>query len=206
MDTRDHWENVYTTKGSDDVSWFQRLPATSIRLITSVSTPADAVVDVGAGTSTLVDELLSLGYDDLTIVDVSAAAVHEVSERLAERAQKVTRVIADITEWEPSRTFAVWHDRAVLHFMTNDSARSAYVTTVARSLAQGGHLIVATFSQDGPDTCSGMTVTRYDADDLFALFGRWFERVAAEREVHVTPWGTEQPFTWVVLRRNTIPA
>lgn len=197
---------MYRTKKADDVSWFQRLPATSIRLITSVSTPASSVVDVGAGASTLADELLSLGYGDVTVVDVSAAALEEVRVRLGDLAEQVPRVVADVTKWEPNRTFDVWHDRAVLHFMTDDEMRSSYVSTAAKSVREGGHLVVATFAKDGPEQCSGLTVTRYDADDLFALFSLWFERETTEREIHVTPWGSEQSFTWVVLRRTADPA
>ena len=196
-----HWDEVYTTKAVDDVSWFQPDPVVSFRLVTSVATPASRIVDVGAGASLLVDRLHAAGFRHLTVADVSGAALDVVRERLGAAAADVEFVVADVTAWQPPHPFDVWHDRAVFHFMYDDADRARYLDTMRSAVPVGGRVVVATFAEDGPERCSGLLVRRYSETTLSAAFGDGFVRQHSERQVHLTPWGSEQPFTWVVLVR-----
>ena len=204
MNDRQHWEQVYQSKAADAVSWYQAHPTTSLAFIADSALALDApIIDVGGGASTLVDHLLELGYSNVTVLDISAPALLQAQARLgAAKARQVHWLAEDVTRFAPSRSYALWHDRAVFHFLTDDAARGDYIATVRRSLAPGGTVIVATFAADGPDRCSGLQVTRYDADTLSALFGSGFERVATGRDMHVTPWGSTQAFTYLRLRRR----
>jgi hypothetical protein len=186
----------------EELSWFQARPATSVRLVESAIPVTGSVLDVGAGTSTLVDELLADSFEDLTVLDVSAAALHIVERRLAQRAQRVNLVHADVLGWHPVRTFDVWHDRAVFHFLSRAEDRARYVQVASQAVGASGTLIVATFASDGPSRCSGLPVSRYGAADLAAEFEPGFEPVHDEHEEHRSPAGVVQPFTWVVLRRR----
>lgn len=197
--TTGHWEGVFTTKAPDDVSWFQAEPATSLRLLRTYAPPPAPVVDVGSGNGVLPDRLLSGGWDDVTVLDVSAAALDAVRDRLGEA---VTYVVSDVTAWQPARTYGAWHDRAVFHFLTSVEDVARYVAVAAAAVAPGGVAVVATFAPDGPEQCSGLPTQRYSAEALAASFAGAFAVEAAEREEHVTPWGAVQPFTWVVLRRR----
>jgi 2-polyprenyl-3-methyl-5-hydroxy-6-metoxy-1,4-benzoquinol methylase len=193
----EHWDDVYTTRATDSVSWFQARPAISLRLLEAFGETAGSVIDVGAGASTLVDELLARGWIDVTVLDVSNEALELVRTRLAISGLAATAVTGDLLSWEPERTYDVWHDRAVLHFLTQPEDRARYVETAARVVRPGGHL-----AEDGPTRCSGLTTARYSADELASLFNDSFEPVHAEREEHHTPDGTPQSFTWAVLRRR----
>jgi SAM-dependent methyltransferase len=199
----DRWENVYATLMSTELSWYEREPTTSLRLVEEAAPgPSAAVVDIGAGVSTLVDRLLADRFGDVTVLDISQHALDLVRERLGERAeQAVTFVHEHVVKWKPSRTFDVWHDRAVFHFLTDPTARDRYVDLAARSIPAGGTLILATFALDGPTRCSGLPVTGYSATDLEETFSAHFKLVQSEREDHVTPGGVVQPFTWAVLER-----
>lgn len=201
-----HWDGVFRSKAVDEVSWFQARPETSLRLLAGVSRPTGAVVDVGAGASTLVDELLERGWVDVTVLDVSVAALAVVRTRLAGRTAPVTFVAADLLSWQPDRQYDVWHDRAVFHFLVDAADRQRYVDTAARAVRPGGHLVLATFAADGPTACSGLPTARYDAAALAAELAAAFDLVHDEREEHRTPAGVLQPFTWVVLRRRGGPA
>ena len=199
--SEEHWDRVYATKGGDDVSWYQAVPATSIRLVTAAMTATASpgrVVDIGAGASTLADELLARGYE-VTVLDVAPSAVASVNARLGDRA---TYLITDLLEWQPETAYDVWHDRAVFHFLTDLSAQTAYVNLAARAVRAGGAVVMGTFAPDGPAACSGLPTSRHDADSLAALFADYFELVSSEREEHTTPWGAIQPFTWVTLSRR----
>jgi Methyltransferase domain. len=217
----EHWDTVYGTKATDEVSWFQRQPTTSQRLLTSVSSPSGAVIDVGAGASTLVDTLLDAGWSDVTALDVSAKAlalvrdrvsdrVDRVSDRVSEQAHDLPRerpgstsfVVADVLSWQPERTYDAWHDRAVFHFLVRPEQRDQYVATASRAVRSGGVVVLGTFAADGPTQCSGLPTARYDADGLAAVFEPGFSLEHSEREEHVTPGGAVQPFTWVVLRHT----
>jgi SAM-dependent methyltransferase len=196
-----HWDDVYQTRAHDSLSWFQPSADISLALITSVADPAAiSVIDVGAGTSPLADALLTAGCRDLTLVDLSETALAATSARLNEPTSVAT-VVGDITEWDPGRTFDLWHDRAVFHFLSGPG-RDRYVATAERSIREGGHLVIGTFADDGPTRCSDRDVSRYSADQLAAAFANGFEMVTTRDEHHLTPKDIDQHFTWVVLRRR----
>jgi SAM-dependent methyltransferase len=199
-----HWDEVYRGKPADQVSWYQPSATTSLRLLAPVLGPAAAtrsVVDVGAGASVLVDGLLDAGCRDVTLVDVSEEGLNLARRRLGARAG-VTYVVADVRTWRPGRTFDAWHDRAVFHFLTDPADQAAYVATAAAVVAPGGVLVLGAFAEDGPESCSGLPTARHSVHRLGELFAEGFEPDVGERERHVTPWGTEQSFSWVRLRRR----
>ena len=196
------WERVYETRSTDEVSWFQAEPSVSRRLVEAAVGTQGSVVDVGAGASRLVDLLLDDGFSDLTVLDLSARALAVVRQRLGPRSTEVTWVRGDVLDWHPGRSFDVWHDRAVFHFLTDPQDRSRYVELVQRVVHPGGTVIVATFAPDGPTHCSGLPVSRSDAASLATVFGEAFVLGHAEREEHLTPSGAVQPFTWAVLHRR----
>jgi trans-aconitate methyltransferase len=201
-DTTQHWDGVYSSKAADEVSWFQTHPKTSLRLVTDVTDPAAAVIDVGAGASHLADELLHRGFTDITVLDVSAEALEVVRVRLADRTPTVTPLVTDLLTWHPTRQYDTWHDRAVFHFLTTPDQQQQYLQTALHAIPLGGHLVLGTFAADGPTHCSGLPTARYDATALTALFSPGFTTVHTEREQHQTPGGQSQAFTWVVLRRT----
>jgi trans-aconitate methyltransferase len=190
-----HWEKVYTTRGESEVSWFQETPALSLELIELVGAMQDsAIIDIGGGASRLVDHLVSRGFQDLTVLDLSAAALASARSRIGDRANRVTWITADVTLWQPQRSYDVWHDRAAFHFLTEPNDQAAYVARLRRALRVGGHAIIATFAPDGPERCSGLMVRRYDANALAATLGAGFELIDTRRHEHTTPWGAVQKF------------
>lgn len=196
-DRRTHWENVYRNKAVNEVSWFQPQAASSLRLIEGCAGHDAAIIDVGGGASTLVDDLLADGYRDLTVLDLSAAALAVARRRLGRTAGAVRWLDGDVTAAAlPERRFDVWHDRAVFHFLTEAAQRRAYVEQVMRAVKPGGHVIVATFAPDGPLQCSGLPVMRYSADSLHDEFGAAFELVEHRDESHLTPAGKVQHFIY----------
>lgn len=203
MKPKEHWEGVYSSKSSDAVSWFQAHAEQSLRLIkgTGVSLSA-AIIDVGGGASTLVDDLLRDAYSNLTVLDLSAAALNAAKLRLGTRSSSVRWLEADVTNAALAvHAYDVWHDRAVFHFLTTAQERNAYVGQVLRSVKPGGHVIVATFAEDGPTQCSGLPVMRYRADQLHAQFGEPFTLLQHEKEEHHTPFGTIQKFVYCYCRK-----
>lgn len=203
MQSKSHWERVYSTKATTAVSWFQEHAQYSLGLIRDTQVPLSAsVIDVGGGASTLVDDLLASGYSNITVLDLSAAALAVAKARLGELWQGVRWLEADITKASlPVASVDVWHDRAVFHFLTTAEERQAYVEAVYRSVKPGGHVIVATFAEDGPAQCSGLPVMRYSADELHAEFGAPFALLRHEKEEHRTPFGTVQQFVYCYCRR-----
>jgi SAM-dependent methyltransferase len=208
----DHWRQVYGSKAEAQTSWFRPHLEESLRLIDALRLPPEApVVDVGAGRSTLVDDLLARGFIDVSALDISADALAQSRARLGNAARKVRWLEGDVLEAHlPPARFDLWHDRAVFHFLTEAAERDRYLAQCARSLRMGGFALVATFAADGPDTCSGLPVCRYDAAALAAEFGPRFETLAHSREQHRTPFDTTQSFTYLLLRRidpeaNTTP-
>ena len=209
----EHWDTIYGTKATGEVSWFQRQPTTSLRLLTSVAPPSSSLIDIGAGASTLADSLLKAGWSNVTVLDVSAAALALVRERVGvlvrdqpsdqfgQRKGPASFVVADVLSWEPEHTYDAWHDRAVFHFLVRPEQRELYVATAAGAIRPGGVLVLGTFAADGPTQCSGLPTSRYDADALADVFAPGFSLEHSEREEHVTPGGAVQPFTWAVLRR-----
>lgn len=200
-DTAGHWDGVFETKADDEVSWFQAQPTVSLRLLETWVSPAGSLIDIGAGASTLVDGLLDAGWSDVTLLDVSAAALAKVRDRLDGRASSVEFVAADVRTWSPERTYDAWHDRAVFHFLVDPADRDRYVSMATAGVAPGGVVVLATFAADGPTSCSGLPTSRYDTEELVGVFGPAWALEHAEREEHTTPFGTIQAFTWVVLRR-----
>jgi trans-aconitate methyltransferase len=199
----DHWEKVYTSKGESEVSWFQETPAPSLELIERVGAEqSSGIIDIGGGASRLVDNLVSRGYQDVTVLDLSEAALASARSRIGDRANRVTWIAADVTTWEPSRTYDVWHDRAAFHFLTEPNDQAAYVARLRRALRVGGHAIIATFAPDGPERCSGLMVSRYDANTLAATLGEGFELIDTRRHDHTTPWGSLQRFQFSTFRRS----
>jgi hypothetical protein len=201
-----HWEHIYETRSSDEVSWYQVQPTTSLRLIEETLPARGSVVDVGGGASTLVDALVARGFADVTVVELAQRALDLVGHRLASDLATVHLVQSDVLDWHPGRTFDVWHDRAVFHFLTSPTDRRRYVTVASSTLEAGGTVIMGAFASDGPTHCSGLPVCGYEAPGLAAEFGDDFDLVHSERGEHVTPAGVVQPFTWAVLRRVSGPS
>lgn len=200
---QNHWENVYTSKGENQVSWFQETPALSLELIALAgAVPSSGIIDIGGGASRLVDCLVSQGYEDVTVLDLSPAALASARSRMGDTAERVTWIAADVTTWEPSRSYDVWHDRAAFHFLTLAKDQAAYVARLRRALRPGGHAIIGTFAPDGPERCSGLLVSRYDAASLAVTLGSGFELIDARRHEHVTPWGAAQKFQFSTFRRE----
>jgi trans-aconitate methyltransferase len=200
---QNHWEKVYTTKGENQVSWYQETPAPSLELIELVAAiRSSAIIDIGGGASRLVDSLVSQGYQDVTVLDLSAAALACARSRLGDKANQVTWIAVDVTTWEPSRSYDVWHDRAAFHFLTDPKDQTAYVARLRRALRVGGYAIIGTFAPDGPERCSGLMVSRYDANSLAAMLGNEFELIDTRRRQHTTPWGVTQKFQFSTFRHE----
>ncbi len=202
MANKAHWEHIYQTKAADEVSWHSPHLETSLRLIEDAAPNRDSsIIDVGGGEATLVDGLVMRGYKDLTVLDISQAAIDVAKARLGMTGSKVQWITGDITgvELEVDR-YDIWHDRTVFHFLTSADDRAAYVRQVARAVRRGGHVIVATFGLEGPEKCSGLDVVRYDAEHLHGEFGPKFRLLDSVTEVHETPWGTPQQFMYCFCR------
>jgi ubiquinone/menaquinone biosynthesis C-methylase UbiE len=205
MTTRDHWQRVYETRAPSDVSWYAPHLQQSLHLIREVATPEARIIDVGAGASTLVDDLLDLGYRAITLLDVADEALAVARRRLGERAGHVNWVAADITTASlGDNSFDLWHDRAVFHFLTLENDRRAYVRQVERTVVAGGHVVLATFSLEGPTRCSGLDVMRYDAQALARELGPQFQLSAEIHATHTTPAKNEQAF--IFCRFVKLPA
>ena len=202
MDNKAHWSGLYQAKAVTEVSWYQDYPALSLDFIRRAAPdPTARIIDAGAGASTLADHLLGTGYYDLTLLDLSVEALDVVRQRLGDRAAPVTFVEGDVTAPPLSRqAYDVWHDRAVFHFLVDNNARRKYADAVRRVLKSGGHAVIATFGPDGPTQCSGLPVARYDAQALHAALGEGFKLLDTETEIHRTPSGGEQQFTYILCR------
>lgn len=201
MNRQEHWNQVYQTKGTSEVSWFQRRPDLSLSLIAASGVPKDAgIIDVGGGASTLVDFLLDEGYTQLAVLDLSGAALSHSRSRLDARASAVEWFEADVTSFTPPHRFGLWHDRAVFHFLTAANDRRAYVETLRRSLQPGGSVVISTFALDGPPKCSGLDVMRHDEQSICAELGADFRLQEVRRETHITPWESEQRFIYFRLQ------
>lgn len=202
MERVQHWENVYRTKAVDGVSWYALHLNRSVDLVRRTGIPLDgAIVDVGAGASTLADDLIAAGYRNVAVMDLSLAALKVSRERLGNAAAAVKWIQGDVVSAPFVRSsFDVWHDRAVFHFLTNPEDRAAYVDAVRRAVRHNGHVIVATFGPNGPTRCSGLDVMRFSADELHDEFGPSFRLVEHVEETHTTPFGTEQQFVYCYCR------
>jgi len=202
MSGRDHWEKVYRTRSATEVSWYQAEAALSLGLIRRVADHPDTpILDVGGGASTLVDGLLDAGYRRLTVLDIAPTALAVARQRLGDRASLVEWITADVLAYHfLEGRLAVWHDRAVFHFLTDEKDRAAYVEQTRRAVAPGGHVIVASFAPEGPDRCSGLEVMRYSPEAMHAEFGGGFRLLDSVREEHHTPTGATQAFLYCLCR------
>ena len=203
MDRTGHWENVYATRNVHEVSWYQIRPDISLDLIGKLGLHADdPIIDVGGGASSLVDHLLDLGHSDLSVLDISVAALDAVKGRLGARAASVRWLAGDITREKPAGPYRLWHDRAVFHFLTEADDRRAYVAALAAAVPAGGHAIIATFAEDGPERCSNLPVCRYSPDRLAAELAPKLAMIDSQRETHTTPARGRQDFIYCVFRRT----
>ena len=203
MTTKSHWESVYGTKSADAVSWYAPHLNTSLQYIRRAAPALDAaIIDVGGGEATLVDDLLAAGYAKLTVLDISATALDATRRRVGPAGDGVNWLAADVLKVElPAATFDIWHDRAVFHFLTSAEQRQRYVDQVLHALKPGGFAIVGTFGPQGPDKCSGLPVSRFSADELHRTFGEPFLLLDSCVEQHTTPWGSHQQFVYCFCRR-----
>ncbi len=198
-----HWQNVYVSKRDNEVSWFEQTPAASLDLIGRAgATSASAVIDIGGGASRLVDALIEMGFRDVTVLDLSAAALDTARARLGDEASNVEWIVGDVTTWQPPRCYDIWHDRATFHFLIDAQDRAAYLSRLQQALKPGGHAIIATFALDGPERCSGLPVARYDAASLAQTLGEGFELVETMQQQHRTPWDSAQSFQFSLFRRS----
>ena len=195
---KEHWENIYATKGMQEVSWFQKVPTTSLELINQVAkNKQDAIIDIGGGDGFLVDNLFALGYTDITVLDISKNAIDRAKKRLGKLAEKVKWIVADITEFVPKQEYVVWHDRAVFHFLIEQQDKENYRELI--NLAVSGYFILATFSDQGPNKCSGLEICNYDTHDMQAFFSLNFSMISSFKYNHPTPFGTYQNFIFSVF-------
>jgi 2-polyprenyl-3-methyl-5-hydroxy-6-metoxy-1,4-benzoquinol methylase len=195
-----HWDSAYVARGVRSVSWYQAEPRVSVELVAALSIPREAaVIDIGGGSAYLADRLVEQGFSDVTVLDISEAALAESRRRFGDDA-RICRLHEDLLVWRPERRYDLWHDRAVFHFLVEGQDRERYLRALSSAIRPGGMVILATFAADGPETCSGLPVARYSPDGLSLVLGKAFERLAVRREVHVTPTGSRQPFTWVAGR------
>jgi SAM-dependent methyltransferase len=203
---RRHWDEVYSSKAPDEVSWYQAEPTLSLEMIERAGLPADApILDVGGGTARLVAGLLDAGYRDLTVADLSSAALERARAELGPRAAaRVQWLQLDIRTERLERRYALWHDRAVFHFMVDEAERGGYLENLREGLRPGGHLVLATFGPEGPTTCSGLPVRRYGAEGLQRALGWGFRLVSSQIENHTTPAGTVQQFLFAHFLRESV--
>jgi len=192
---KEHWEKVFTTKSSDQLSWFQPYPKTSIEFVDLFDLPLHAaILDVGAGDSHFVDALLGKGYSNIYVLDISEAALEKARLRLGEKAKSIHWIVSDITEYQPDTFFDLWHDRAAFHFLTTEESIEKYISLAERCIRPGGYLILGTFSEQGPSQCSGLEIKKYNEDSMSQRFEKSFKRIKCIREDHVTPFDTTQNF------------
>lgn len=199
-----HWERVYTDKRAEEVSWRQDEPQLSLKLIRRTGIGPDApIIDGGGGASTLVDHLLLGGFRDLTVLDIASSALQQAKARLGDRAEEVNWTVSDVTTWRPARKHRLWHDRAMLHFMTEPAQQAAYAETLRAALDGDGWAIIAGFAPGGPAKCSGLEIVQHDGQSLSRILGDEFQLMETHGEIHLTPWGSEQAFRYHLFRRNS---
>jgi 2-polyprenyl-3-methyl-5-hydroxy-6-metoxy-1,4-benzoquinol methylase len=202
-ENKNHWETVYETKNPDQVSWTQDVPTTSLDFIHSFKLPKTAkIIDIGGGDSKLVDFLVNEGFENVTVLDISAKALDKAKKRLGENAKKINWVVSDITDFEPNTTFDVWHDRATFHFLTTTEQVAKYMETARKSV--NGFLTIGTFSENGPTKCSGLTIKQYTEDLLTTELKNGFEKIRCLTEDHTTPFQTTQNFLFCSFKRQAI--
>ena len=195
MNTKEHWEKVYRSKSSTEVSWYQQQPGTSLSFFSELAVPKDAaIIDIGGGDSNLVDFLIAEGYKDITVLDISEKALEKAKSRLGKNAGLVNWVVSDVNMFQSGKKFDIWHDRAVLHFLTGDAERERYLETANRNLNANAKLIIGTFSDKGPQKCSGLPVKRYTENSLADVVKKYFKKIKCITANHITPFNTIQNF------------
>jgi SAM-dependent methyltransferase len=204
MDVRSHWDRIFSPKTSEQITWYQPHLQLSLELVGQTRIdPSARIIDVGAGDSTLVDDLLDLGFHDVTVLDASPVALQRIRERLGRRTKYVTFLEAELFSANlPEDRYDLWHDRALFHFMVDPRDRQRYAQAARRALKTGGNLVIATFAGDGPESCSGLQTRRYSPEGLLEEFGTAFELLDSRRETHRTPAGMEQRFLYSLLRKT----
>ena len=202
----EHWETVWTTKAPETTSWFEATPTCSLELIESHAVPLSSVIDIGGGGSPLAQCLYRDGFRDLSVLDISNGALAINRTNFGEHADAINWIVADITEWSPTRVYDVWHDRAVFHFLTTNADVARYATTCAAAVAPGGLLVIGTFGPNGPETCSGLPVQRRSITTLSDCFADHFAIIESVETTHVTPNGTTQEFVFIAAQRSTTTA
>jgi len=203
MNRKKHWEEIYTTKDLQDVSWYQMMPVTSLNLITYSNLPKDAaIIDIGGGDSFLVDHLLDLGYKDITVLDISQQAIDKAKKRLGERQTEVTWIVTDITDFTSQKRYDLWHDRAAFHFLTAQNDINTYASTLSQSIQENGTAIIGTFSKSGPKKCSSIKIKQYDQGGFETTFGENFSTKDFINVDHLTPTKKEQNFNFITLEKR----
>ncbi|MBT1689795.1 class I SAM-dependent methyltransferase [Dawidia soli] len=202
-DAKTHWNNIYSTKTSNQVSWTQAIPATSLDLVHTFSVRKDApIIDVGGGESRFVDFLLDQGYSDITVLDISEQALENTRKRLGAKATNVRWIVSDVTAFEPSRRFTVWHDRATFHFLTTEIQIARYVQIASQAISYDGYMAIGTFSDNGPAKCSGLAIKQYSEDTLSQTLAGSFNKIRCVTEDHITPFQTVQNFLFCSFKRK----
>jgi ubiquinone/menaquinone biosynthesis C-methylase UbiE len=200
---QNYWDKVYTDKTEKEVSWFQEQPTKSLNFIAELNLPKDAaIIDVGGGDSRLVDHLLKEGYSDITVLDISEVSLQKLKTRLGDTLNKVKYVTSDVLAFRSQTQFDLWHDRAAFHFLTNQDQINHYLEIVNSSLRSDGHLIISTFSKNGPEKCSGLPIHQYSDTELKSLFAKDFKNTKCIEDTHTTPWGTTQSFVYCGFRKR----
>jgi 2-polyprenyl-3-methyl-5-hydroxy-6-metoxy-1,4-benzoquinol methylase len=202
MNTKEHWENVYTTKALKDVSWYQPLPGESLAFMEELQIPPHAaIIDIGGGDSLLADHLLDRGYTDITVLDISAAAIERAKKRLGNKATAVKWIVTDITAFKPERRYDFWHDRAAFHFLTREEEVNQYLAIAGKAINPGGKIVIGTFAENGPEKCSGLPVKQYSESALTTLIKKWFEKIRCVQTDHLTPFNTIQHFIFCSFKK-----
>jgi SAM-dependent methyltransferase len=203
MERKEHWENVFSTKQEKEVSWYQEIPETSLYFVTKLNIPKDAkIIDIGGGDSYLIDNLLELGYTNLTLLDISSKAIERIKNRLGDKSTKVTFIVSDVLEFKPDSTFDFWHDRASFHFLTEKNQIAIYAKLVASAITKNENFVLGTFSENGPKKCSGLDITQYDELKLKALFDKDFDLLESFTLDHQTPFDTVQNFIFCSFKKK----
>ncbi len=200
---KEHWENVFATKQENEVSWFQKLPQTSLDFISKLNISKQSkIIDIGGGDSYLIDELLEQGFENVTLLDISSKAIERIKTRLGTKADKVTFIVADILDFMPTESYDFWHDRASFHFLTEQNQIEKYASLVSKAIAKNGKMVIGTFSENGPKKCSGLDITQYSESKIKAVFESEFQLIECITEDHQTPFDTFQNFIFCSFKKK----
>lgn len=203
MNRKSHWENVFSKKQANGVSWYQPVPKESLGFISQFNLDKNAaIIDIGGGDSFLVDNLLALGYTDITVLDISSAAIERAKKRLGKKAAMVNWVVSDILDFATNQKFDCWHDRAAFHFLTTEKEIEKYLSIAQEHISSNGKMVIGTFSTEGPEKCSGLPVKQYDENALSAILQKWFTKIKCIATEHITPFKTIQQFLFCSFQKQ----